>query len=145
MATTAGYSVTPLAKKLGVKEGQRVCLVGAPDGWLVAEVSKSVDLRTRIVARADLVVLFCADSAALARRVSKAADAIFPNGAVWVSWPRKAAGHSSDLDENGIRARCLPMGLVDVKVAALSEDWSGLKLVWRKDRRGERQGATAPK
>jgi len=118
--------------------------LGAPDGWLVGELPKSVDLRTRIVAGADLVVLFCADAAALARRVGKASDAIYPNGALWVSWPRKAAGHSSDLDENGIRARCLPLGLVDIKVAALSEDWSGLKLVWRKERRGEPQGATSP-
>ncbi len=142
---TAGDSATPLAKKLGIKEGQRICLLGPPDGWLVAELPTSIDLRTRIVTRADLVVLFCADSKALARRVGKAADAIYPNGALWVSWPRKAAGHSSDLDENGIRARCLPMGLVDIKVAALSQDWSGLKVVWRKDRRGEHQGATAPK
>lgn len=137
---TAGYSATPLPKKLGVKAEDRVCLVGAPDGWLVDELPGSVELRTRITAGADLIVLFCRDVASLARRLSKAADAIYPEGALWVAWPRRAAGHSSDLDENGIRALCLPMGLVDVKVAALAEDWSGLKIVWRKERRAPSSG-----
>jgi hypothetical protein len=89
---------------------------------------------------AQVVALFCADTSALVRRVEGCSVAIFPDGALWVAWPRKAAGHKSDLDENGVRAACLPLGLVDTKVAALAEDWSGLKVVWRRERRKVERG-----
>jgi Protein of unknown function (DUF3052) len=129
-----GYSGTPLAKKLGVGPESRLCVLGNDAPWLVAELPHEVKVSRRLPAKnAQVVVLFCKDSASLRRRIRAAGAAIRPDGALWVAWPRKAAGHHSDLDENGIRSACLPTGLVDVKVAALSEDWSGLKVVWRKE------------
>jgi hypothetical protein len=132
----AGYSVTPIAKKLGVRPDSRLCVFGNEAHWLVSELPIGVKVSRRLPAKnANVVVLFCKDSASLRRRLGAAGAAIHPDGALWVAWPRKAAGHHSDLDENGIRSACLPSGLVDVKVAALSEDWSALKVVWRKELR----------
>jgi hypothetical protein len=131
-----GYSGTPLAKKLGVHPDSHLCVLGDEAPWLLAELPVGVKVSRRLPAKnANVVVLFCNDSASLRRRLGAAGSAIHPDGALWVAWPRKAAGHDSDLDENGIRSACLPSGLVDVKVAALSEDWSGLKVVWRKELR----------
>jgi hypothetical protein len=124
-----GYSGTPLAKKLGIKG--TFCLVGAPTGWTVpdnpAEETEPGE--------ASVVVAFCPDRATLTQRLDELKDTIFPDRALWIAWPRRAAGHLSDLDENGIRELALPLGLVDTKVAALDTDWSGLKLVWRKELR----------
>ena len=83
---------------------------------------------------ADVVLLFVRRAAEL-NTIQAAGEMIFPDGAVWVAWPRKAGGHVSDITENDIRDASLPHGLVDVKVAALDHDWSGLKIVWRKERR----------
>ena len=84
---------------------------------------------------ADVIVAFCRDAATLRTGLAGWGEAIFPAGMVWVAWPRKAAGHVSDVDENLIRDSALALGLVDVKVAALDHDWSGLKVVWRKENR----------
>ncbi len=84
---------------------------------------------------AEVVVAFFGTLAALGRDAERLAAAIVPNGTVWVAWPRKAAGHVSDLSDEAVRATMLPTGLVDVKVAALDEHWSGLKFVWRKELR----------
>jgi hypothetical protein len=83
----------------------------------------------------DVCVAFCRDPAALRAAVAAYAEAIRPAGALWIAWPRRAAGHRSDVTENLIRQVVLPLGLVDTKVAALDVDWSGLKVVWRRDRR----------
>ena len=85
--------------------------------------------------QADVVVAFCRSAAELAGHVDAQSSRIFPDGALWLVWPRKAAGHQSDVTENGIRDVVLPLGLVDVKVAAVDEDWSGLKIVWRREQR----------
>jgi hypothetical protein len=82
-----------------------------------------------------VLIAFFWDLGALTRDVPELAHQMSPDGALWVAWPRKAAGHKSDITDNEIRAAILPLGLVDVKVAALDEDWSGLKLVWRKELR----------
>jgi hypothetical protein len=82
-----------------------------------------------------VVIAFHREAAELSR-VEALGQAIYPDGMVWIAWPRKAGGHESDITENAIRDAVLPHGLVDVKVAALDDDWSGLKVVWRLERRG---------
>src|SRR4051812_16429650 len=129
-----GYSGTPLWKKLGIKENQRLALVDAPDGWAVPELPPGVEVVAGLEP-ADVVVAFHRAAAELAARVEALGQAIFPAGMVWIAWPRKAGGHVSDISENGIRDLVLPHGLVDVKVAALDDDWSGLKVVWRREKR----------
>ncbi|GAA1861985.1 hypothetical protein GCM10009836_47820 [Pseudonocardia ailaonensis] len=126
-----GYSGTPLAKKLGIRAG--FALIGAPSGWEIPDLPPEAEPAE--ATDAGVVVAFCPDRAALAGVLDDLAAAVFPDRALWIAWPRKAGGHISDLDENGIREHALPVGLVDVKVAALDQDWSGLKLVWRKELR----------
>ena len=122
---------TPLWKKLGIKEGYRLTLVAAPDGWTVPDLPDGVTIGRG----GDVVVAFQRAAAELESGIEELGRAIFPDGSLWIAWPRKAGGHDSDITENGIRDVVLPLGLVDVKVAALDEDWSGLKVVWRLERR----------
>jgi hypothetical protein len=131
----ASYSSAPLVGKIGVKAGHRLALVHAPRGWSIDQLPADVDVRTRVPARADVVVAFFRRLADLQRECPRLAQVIVPDGALWLAWPRRATGHTSDITDNEIRARVLPLGLVDVKVAALGEDWSGLKMVWRKELR----------
>ena len=131
----AGYSETPLAKKLGIKEGQRLTLVDAPPEWTVPDLPANVEVVAGLQEPADVVIAFHREAAELSSRIEALGQAIHPNGMVWIAWPRKAGGHDSDITENGIRDVVLPLGLVDVKVAALDDDWSGLKVVWRRERR----------
>jgi hypothetical protein len=130
----AGYSGTPLWKKLGVKENQRLTLVDAPQDWRVPDLPSGVEVSAGLQ-EADVVIAFHREPAELSR-VEALGQAIYPDGMVWIAWPRKAGGHESDITENAIRDAVLPHGLVDVKVAALDDDWSGLKVVWRLERRG---------
>ena len=134
-AGPAGYSGTPLARKLGLKPGHRVVLEAAPAGWTIPDPPDGVELERDAEGDADVVVAFFAEAADLVERLPELGRRIFPAGAVWVAWPRKAAGHTSDILEQTIRDIALPSGLVDVKVAALDQDWSGLRLVWRKELR----------
>lgn len=130
----AGYSGTPLWKKLGLKDGSRAQLVHPPDGWdagPVPDVEWLADAR----APADVLVAFYRTAEELVGELPALGERIRPAGALWMAWPRKAAGHVSDIDENLIRDSALALGLVDVKVAALDADWSGLKVVWRKELR----------
>ena len=131
----AGYSETPLAKKLGIKEGQRLTLVDAPPEWTVPDLPANVEVGAGLQEPADVVIAFHREAAELSSRIEALGQAIHPNGMVWIAWPRKAGGHDSDITENGIRDVVLPLGLVDTKVAALDDDWSGLKVVWRRERR----------
>jgi hypothetical protein len=129
----AGYSGTPLAQKLGIKPGHHLALVGAPRGWSIDDLPPDVRItRRRTSTPADVVVAFFSELAAVQQQIEDLAQRITINGGLWLAWPRRAGGHHSDITENGIRAAVLPLGLVDVKVAALDEDWSGLKVVWRK-------------
>jgi hypothetical protein len=130
----AGYSATPQARKLGLRAGARVALVAAPNGWTLDEPPPGI-VHVAVKAPADVVVAFARSAAELASHVDAQASRIFPDGALWLAWPRRAAGHDSDVTENGIRDVVLPRGLVDVKVAAIDEDWSGLKVVWRREKR----------
>jgi len=128
----AGYSGTPQARKLGLASGASWDVVDAPDGWAFEEPPPP-ELRTS--GDADVVLLFVRTADDVRRGVERLERRIFPAGALWVAWPRKAAGHVSDVDENLVRDTALLRGLVDVKVAALDHDWSALKIVWRRENR----------
>jgi Protein of unknown function (DUF3052) len=127
-----GYSGTPLAQKLGIRPGSVLALVGAPRGWSVPHLPDGVRVRRSRATDADVVLAFARRAAQLDRIVTEIAPHLPARGALWVCWPRRAAGHDSDVDENLVRAAILPTGLVDVKVAAVGEDWSGLRFVWRR-------------
>jgi hypothetical protein len=128
---TAGYSATPQARKLGLKPGLRFGVVDPPPGWRLADPPPTVPADD---GPADVLIAFVRSAAELPGVVTLG-ERIFPDGSLWVAWPRKAAGHVSDVTDNGVRAAVLPHGLVDVKVAAIDDDWSGLKIVGRKERR----------
>lgn len=128
----AGYSETPQLRKLGITPGVRLDVLGADTGWTFEGEHAAVAAPQ---GAADVVLVFVRTREELERAVATQADRIQPAGALWIAWPRKAAGHVSEVTENLIREIALPTGLVDVKVAAIDEDWSGLKLVWRKELR----------
>ena len=137
-----GYSGTPLARKLGIGPGDVVALVGAPRAFVVPDLPEGARLRRSLGKGADVVMAFVRRAADLAGVVDEAAAVLGPEDALWVLWPRRAAGHDSDVTDNLLREVVLPTGLVDVKVAAVGEDWSGLRFVWRKEVRaglGERR------
>jgi hypothetical protein len=132
-----GYSGTPLAAKLGIKAGHDVRLVDAPDGvedWL-APLPDRARVRRTGPGRADVVVFFTTSYDALATHIERLGQAVFPDRSLWVAWPKKASGVATDMTEDRVRDVALPLGLVDNKVCAVSDVWSGLRLVWRKERR----------
>lgn len=137
MTRDAGYSGTPLAKKLGVKEGSRLLILDAPAEYrsLFNDLPDRVEFASRASPRIDLVHLFVTRRADLKRRLSELRPKLRPDGVVWVSWPKKAAKVPTDVTEDTIREVALPMGYVDIKVCAVTEVWSGLKLVVRKELR----------
>lgn len=123
-------------RKIGVRGGDRVVLLRAPATWTTRALDDDVVVaRRRRAMGSEVVVAFFGSVASLTRDAERLAAAIVPNGMVWVAWPRRAGGHVSDLSDEAVRATMLPTGLVDVKVAALDEHWSGLKFVWRKELR----------
>ena len=126
-----GYSGSSQARKLGLKPGLRVALENAPPGWTLDD-PRPLD---RAGGPADVIVAFVRSSGELAQRLPELAERIFPAGGLWIAWPRRAAGHVSDVTGDVVRAHVLPLGLVDVKVAAIDEDWSGLRIVWRVENR----------
>ena len=135
----AGYCGKPLASKLGAKAGMRWCVVDAPLGygdWLgaLSEMPAMVQAKTGDPVRGpfDLIHLFVANRAALEAGAPRLLSALVEGGALWASWPKKTSPLFVDLTEDGIRAVALPLGLVDVKVCAVTQDWSGLKLMRRK-------------
>ena len=137
MVTTAGYSGTPLARKLGFKAGTHAHLIGAPPALLdwLAPLPEGVVFDARVGAATDLVHLFTAERRVLQQQLTRLRSLLRPDAAVWVSWPRKASKVATDITEDTIREVALPLGFVDIKVCAVSEVWSGLKLVIRKELR----------
>ena len=128
---TSGYSGTPLPQKLGIKDGSRVLLDGAPP-----EFDLGTDVHTRRTkALYDVALLFARDRTRLESRWPVLHAAVTPAGRLWVAWPKKASGVETDLDENVVREHGLTHGRVDVKVCAIDAMWSGLKLVIRKELR----------
>lgn len=126
----AGYSGTPLAKKLGIKEAYRVALVEMPAS-VRAEIKSSLAACEMASTRLDFAIIFVKNVAELKRQFSRTAKQVAPTGMLWVSWPKKSSGVATDLDENVVRETGLEAGLVDVKVCAVDEVWSGLKFVRR--------------
>jgi hypothetical protein len=139
----AGYSGTPLAQKLGIKEGTEVLPVGAPAGYrkLLAPLPADVRFATRLTAATDVVHLFTKKRSELEKSLNAWYGRLRPDGSIWVSWPKKASGVATDITEDAIRAVALPIGLVDVKVCAVDDIWSGLKLVIRKANRKNGDGS----
>lgn len=132
-----GYSGTPLAKKLSIKEGYRVRITGAPANYLklLSPIPKDVRISSRIAKRIDIWHFFTKSQIELESKLPTMMTAIQPNGAIWVSWPKKSSGVPSSVTEDSIRTVALPLGLVDVKVCAVDQTWSGLKMVIRKELR----------
>jgi hypothetical protein len=132
-----GYSGTPLAKKLGIAEGSRVVAKHAPPDYaqLLAPLPAGVVLAKTVSQTTDVVHVFSDRKADLKRELDALRKSIRPDGVVWVSWPKKASKVPTDITEDTIREVALPLGFVDVKVCAVSDVWSGLKLVIRKELR----------
>jgi hypothetical protein len=176
----AGYSGTPLHRKLGVKPGHLVLLVGSPPEWEIPELPSGASVLRRPLerdpapdslaappeglglagqgvrperrreratgsgnrlddGRANVVVAFFHELATLCEATPALSRVIVVDGSLWLAWPRRAGGHMSDITDNGVRECVLPLGLVDVKVAALDESWSALKTVWRRELRPGRR------
>ena len=133
----AGYSGTPLQQKLGLATGDRVAFVGAvPAGF--ADQFSGVKARSAVRGSLETVVLFVAWRLDVEKRFPAAGAAIAPDGKLWVAWPKKASKRPTDITEDVLRDVLLPSGLVDVKVCAVDEVWSGLKFVWRRELRPTR-------
>ena len=133
-APASGYSGTPLAKKLGIVPGCRLCLRAAPPNYaaLVTPLPAGVRFVPRLDADADLIHVFATRRVELERALRASLAGMRPDAVLWVSWPKKSSALASELSEDQVRALALPLGLVDVKVCAVDETWSGLKLVVRK-------------
>ena len=133
----AGYSGTPLAKKLGIKEGSRVALVNAPKDFRseLGDLPDDVKFLKTSSSSLDLVLLFVLSERILARDFLKLAQQLTANGMIWIAWPKKSSGVTTDLNFDRVQRIGLNAGLVDVKICAVDDTWSGLKFVYRlKDR-----------
>jgi len=128
----AGYSETPIVKKIGIKEGFKFLIVNAPNDFEPQlELPERVTVNGKSKKPSDFVLLFVKSRHALAREFSRYSAKLTPPGMLWVSWPKKTSGVQSDLNENIVRDIGLAKGMVDVKVCAIDEVWSGLKFVFR--------------
>lgn len=135
---TAGYSKTPLIKKLGIKEGFKIAILNPPDNFetTLGELPAGVEIINSLSETLDFIHFFTRERTELEAKFETLKNALAQNGSLWISWPKRASKIATDLDENIIRAIGLARGLVDVKVAAVDEVWSGLKFVYRvKDRK----------
>ncbi|MFO1062747.1 MAG: hypothetical protein U0892_02585 [Pirellulales bacterium] len=136
-SSPAGYSGTPLAKKIGIREGSRLLTINAPADYaaLLEPLPAEVQFESRLTLRTDIVHLFAVEKKHLETKLKRMRTKIRKDAMVWVSWPKKSSKVPTDITEDVIREVCLPLGFVDVKVCAVSEVWSGLKLVIRKELR----------
>jgi hypothetical protein len=134
VSASAGYSGTPLPKELGIKEDARLAIVGeVPKGFdrTLGKLPAGVEVRRQTRGSADVLVCFVTRRAELARRFPGLKRALEPDGGLWVAWPKRAAGVPTDMTEDVVREIAIPGGLVDNKVCAIDEKWSGLRLVYR--------------
>jgi hypothetical protein len=135
----AGYSGTPLPTKLGIQEGHRVALLGAPAGFaaVLGDLPTGVIVQTRFAGKAafDVIVVFVTKRAELAARIDAARARMTPAAGLWIAWPKKSSGVATDMTEQAIRDVALPTGLVDNKVCAIDDTWSALRLVIRRELR----------
>jgi hypothetical protein len=133
----AGYSTTPLVKKLGIREGFRVAMIGAPPLFRSELIGLPEEVRffTSVQSSLDVILFFAKSQLELKQNFTRLASKLAPAGMLWIAWPKKASGVVTDLSDNSVRQIGLEAGLVDVKVCAIDETWSGLKFVIRvKDR-----------
>lgn len=137
MASSAGYSGTPLWKKLGLAAGQRICVIDPPQPYatLVPDAPQPMVMAEAPGADVALVHLFVEQRAVLARQLAALRKRLADDAVLWISWPKKASRRSTDISEDVIRAEALPLGWVDVKVCAVDATWSGLKLMVRRELR----------
>ena len=134
----AGYSKTPLAQKLGIKPGSTVVSLAEPTGYQkrLAPLPAKVSFSNKAVAGSEFIHLFVTERRILQSELKRLRGLIADTGVLWVSWPKKSSGVKTDITEDVIREVCLPMGFVDVKVCAVDETWSGLKMMIRREQRG---------
>jgi hypothetical protein len=140
-SSAAGYSGAPLVRKLGIKPGSRLGILSAPDGFdaTLGELPDGVAVRRRARGPLDVIVSFHVHREDLERRLPLLGGALDPGGGLWIAWPKRSSGGKADLDENVVRELGLAAGLVDNKVCAIDEVWSGLRLVYRlRDRPSKR-------
>ena len=132
----AGYSGTPLAKKLGIAAGSNLAVVSAPNGFCDdLALPEGVRVRTSARGRVDVLVFFATRGAELSRRFPAMKRAIEHDGGLWIAWPKRTSGVATDLSENPVREIGLTNGLVDNKVCAIDDTWSGLRFVYRRSDR----------
>jgi hypothetical protein len=139
---SAGYSGKPLLVKLGIKDGHRVALLSAPDPLPdgLERMPAAATVTTKLAGKPfDVILLFATRRGDLEKRFAQAARALEPAGALWVSWPKKASGVATDITEDVVREVALPAGLVDNKVCAVDQTWSGLRCVWRLENRPKKK------
>jgi hypothetical protein len=132
---TAGYSGTPLPRKLGIKPRHRVALLGAPDGFELGELPEDVSVGRRAGGKVDVILTFHTSRAELERRLPALRAMMEPAAGLWIAWPKRASKVETDITEDVLREIALPTGLVDNKVCAVDETWSGLRLVIRREYR----------
>ena len=135
MTATAGYSGTPLPRKLGIKEGHRLVLLDAPAGLELGELPPGVRTVRRASGTADVIVSFHTERRDFARRLPALRGLMAPASGLWIAWPKKASKVPTDMTEDVVREVALPTGLVDNKVCAIDATWSGLRLVIRRSER----------
>jgi hypothetical protein len=128
---TAGYSGTPLPRKLGIKPGHRVAVLGAPDGFELDGLPEDVSVKRRAGGKADVILTFHTSRAEFERRLPALRAMMEPAAGLWIAWPKRASKVETDITEDVLREIALPTGLVDNKVCAVDETWSGLRLVIR--------------
>ena len=133
----SGYSQTPLLRKLGIKEGQRLIILNAPDDYdlTLGGLPEGVDVAKRLDGILDFIQFFAVSKAELAAEFPRLKRFLAANGMLWVSWPKRSSKVETDLKESVVMETGLANGLVDVKVAAVDETWSGLKFVYRREDR----------
>ena len=133
MTRMAGYSGTPLPKKLGIKDGTRLALLASPKGFTraLSPLPAGVEVRTQARGKLDVILFFATRRRELERRFPVMARALVSNGGLWVAWPKKASGVATDLTFEPVQEIGLHCGLVDNKVCAIDDTWSGLRFVRR--------------
>ena len=133
----AGYSGTPLAQKLGIKAGQRVVVIDGPAAYrkLLSPLPEAVSFSTKVDSATTFIHLFVSERKTLEKQLKRLRKLIADTGTLWISWPKKSSGVATDVTEDVIREVALPLGFVDVKVCAVDQTWSGLKLMIRRENR----------
>jgi hypothetical protein len=133
----AGYSQRSLVDKLGIKAGMRIAILNAPRGYraTLGNLPPGVEVASAARGTFPFIHFFARSRSLLQTKLGMLQRALEPNGALWISWPKKASGVATDMTEDAVREIALPVGLVDIKVAAVDDVWSGLKLVRRLENR----------